>query len=251
MTKRPRVATIPRTPAPTPPREVRLNGSGAVALAVACVLALGGALGGAWLYVESEPAVDGRRPFEATAEATVTRVERRRGEQRPTVLHYAFPGVDGLMHKGRVRLRKDDPRAGTAVAGMSLPVRYDALEPSDNWVQGYAPRAIPFWAVVLLPAAAIASALGLAMLIRREWVLLEYGRSALGTVVSVEKLRGREHKAQRVLVEWNKLSGAKVRHTFEAGGSQFSAGMTVPVVYDVENPRRFAKYPMTLVRIRS
>ena len=246
------INTLPRELARTAPRPVRLNSSGWAVLIGAVLLLAGGVIGGGWLFVVAEASRQesaGLTDRGMLAQATVAEVRRTRGKDSRTRLTYIYT-AGGEQRQGTVQLRKSDPLARTATEGMRVPVRYLPSDPNESWMRGYSPEAIPFWVVLAAPVLPVAAGVGLLLYLRRELALLENGRAVLARVVSVHRLRGRSQPTQRVEIEWELLSGRKARQRFDVSSvGTLQPGSRLPVVYDAENPKQFARYPMAVTRL--
>ncbi|MGH9628507.1 MAG: hypothetical protein ACRD7E_09240 [Bryobacteraceae bacterium] len=112
------------------------------------------------------------------------------------------------------------------------------------------PRPPPVGVVSFIPPVFVLTAGLLFALIRRRSRLLSEGRATLAKVTRAEKLRARESTTWRVHYEWTLLSGA--RRSYHRDFQQKTPpapGTTIPIVYDRDNPRHHARYPLSLVRI--
>jgi hypothetical protein len=131
--------------------------------------------------------------------------------------------------------------------GAPLPVQYVPADPAINhpaeWERGATPAWLPFLFGPFF------GGLGILMYwaIRRQWRLLGEGRPAPGVVTSVK----RTDKAVIVKYEFRLLSGAvqKGRGSASSRKSFPGVGAVVCVLYDPDNPRRNALYPLQLVRM--
>jgi hypothetical protein len=243
--------TLPPELLRSAPRPVGLTPAG-VALVFVALAALAGSVAAA-VGLSAVAKRDAERarllPSEArTTAATVTRV-RRRGNEGQVTFDYRYV-AEGHERTGRGKVRKRDPLAARIAEGDSLTVRYLASEPGRSWLDGHQPKRFPFW----LPAAAAAMlAIGpavIATILRRQHELLENGRAALAQVTATKKVRHSHGGTSRVEYEWNLLSGARARSRYDTDRKAPAVGSVVPIVYDPDQPRRSALYPLRLVRVK-
>lgn len=236
------------------PRRVEPNTAGMVVLMWAAVLFGAAIWSGPWLYMSaqaSEKRIAQLASEGIATEAEVFDVQRRRGEgnRRTASIHYHYT-VDGQEHIGATRLRRQD-RDRFAV-GSRVSIRYLSSEPSASWMVGYGPSRTPIWPMLVIPQALVLGAIVLALLVRRQRRLLSEGRAALATVTKADKLVIKGKTTWRVHYEWMLLSGAKCTGRYKLEKKEPPPpGTLVPIVYDRDEPLRHAKYPLSLVRIKS
>jgi hypothetical protein len=179
------------------------------------------------------------------ARATVISIEPRRGENKRRRLVYRYE-AGGRTWERRLRLRRRDTRPVSV--GSVVPVRYLPESPESAWVTGYEPAPAPWLLAVIVPAALLAAALGLAVTLTRQRRLLEEGRAAQARVVGSKKISTQYSSSYQVEYEFRLLSGATRRVKTSASKQPQEQG-TVTVLYDRENPRRLTVYPLSLVRL--
>jgi hypothetical protein len=228
----------------SPPRPVRLSGVGVFVAFLAVALLAAAVFGAAWLPGVAARQAERRAQFERDAvagQAEITAIGPRRGKQGERTVTYRFT-AGGREYTGRARLQRRQWR--DLAPGARVPVRYLEGDPSISYPLGRGPRAFPLWAVPLavLPLAFLAALSGIS--IRNQRGLLMEGRPAAARVTASRR-HGKQHRMQ---YEFRRLSGAKITGTFDAS-KPLPPGATVTVVYDRENPRRVARYPLSLVRI--
>jgi hypothetical protein len=226
------------------PREVRLTAQGIVLLLIGEAALVGAVLTFlALMHVATQQAQ--LREAGGVANATVTSLWRNRGESRPTMVAYRFAGPDGgNIYEGSAKIPLHIWR--NLQVGSALQVRYDRANPSMNVPIGSENRAPPLW---LAPLAALGlCALGALVTtpVVKQLRLLAEGRAAPGRVMSLKKT----HKGTVVHYEFRLLSGAT--RTGNTGPLQKppASGSIVPVLYDSDDPRRQAVYPLALARLR-
>jgi hypothetical protein len=179
----------------------------------------------------------------AQTTAIITRVWRAGGKDSRHMVSYRFAAgaadeIDG---------RSSAPAAiwKGLVPGGSLPVRYVPGRPEINHPAEWESSGAPVWlAWVLFPILA-GPAVAFFILIRRQSRLLSEGRPAPGKVTEVK----RADKAVIVKYEFSLLSGALMKGKSGGGRRPPGIGSVVCVIYDPDNPRRNAIYPMPLVKL--
>jgi hypothetical protein len=241
----------------TAPRDVRVNGSGRVMLAIAAALVLGGIWGGVVLGRRAEIAARHVGLFASERIVTagdVIRLQKRGGDDDDDdyriTAHYRYT-ARGRELMGATTLRRSEREryeVGSPVAVWYLP-----SEPERNWLDGYSPRSEASWPATAVPVVCGITALVLIQLVRRQSKLLANGRPAMATVTKVEKKRT-DHGGTEWTVhyEWTTLSGATRTGKYQHGKKNLPAiGATIPILYDRDNSFRHSKYPMTFVTIRS
>jgi hypothetical protein len=79
--------------------------------------------------------------------------------------------------------------------------------------------------------------------------LLSGGRPAEARVTEVHRQTHSHGSSHRVELEFTVLSGAKHHGRLEQGSKPPAVGSTLIIVYDPDQPKRQARYPMKLVRV--
>jgi hypothetical protein len=234
---------------PSRPRPVRLNGSGWVVAIVGVLLAAGSPVGGIWLYSAGVRNRDLRRSIEAQgipAGAVVAGLSRTRGEHPKYIVSYRYPAGE-RFYNGRGSIRRAE--WAKLQIGSGLTVRYLPSNPARSWVLGYEPRQILFWVgpVVALSLAFFAWIAWNEL--RKQWMLLSEGRPAEARVVGSKKILHSHGRANHnVRYEFRLMSGAMSTGKYGTQKSPPEAGTTIRIVYDPDNPKRNAPYPLSLVR---
>ena len=114
----------------------------------------------------------------------------------------------------------------------------------------YEPGGPPVAVVALIPVGLAIGGLCTIWLVRRQRALLEDGRAAQARIVEVKRVRHNEHHGYKVQYEFKALSGVTTRVSLEASGSPQKAEWST-LLYDRENPKRCAVYPLPLVRVQA
>jgi len=234
------------------PREVRLTATGIVTLAIAAVLAAGAPAAGIGLGVLS-----GRQAEEARlmrqqsilVEGRVTRLWRSRENNRQPWLAYR------IQFQGR-NFEKS-AKVGLSVwrqltVGSWIPVYCVPSRPELNSPFVARRSVLPVW-VPFLVAVALAAGAALACLpVRRQRRLLAEGRVAPAIVVSHGKRVRSSHGSDLGIgysYQFPLMSGAIAMGKADPVKAPPAVGSTIPVLYDPENPRRNAPYPLAMVRL--
>ena len=90
----------------------------------------------------------------------------------------------------------------------------------------------------------------IAKALRRQRRLLEEGRPAIARVTSSRQRHGTHgHTHQHVEYEFTTLSGARRTGRFDAQRNVPVPGSTILVLYDPDEPKRQAPYPIRLYRV--
>jgi hypothetical protein len=106
------------------------------------------------------------------------------------------------------------------------------------------------WPAFLVPACCLGTFWWLTAMVRRQYALLAYGRSAMAVVKSVEKKRSEYGSDWRVHYQWRLLSGATRTGRYAHTATQPPGiGTGIPVVYDRDEPSKHSKYPLKLVAL--
>ncbi|HWR54097.1 MAG TPA: DUF3592 domain-containing protein [Bryobacteraceae bacterium] len=240
---------IPQELMRSSPRQVELTGTGRFMVVLAFLIAVGGTVGGAYLYdAASRDAVRaGNLKAEGLAtQAEILRVETTSGKNKKTVAHYRY-FVDGHPYESRVTLpRRDRSRFQT---GEFVSVRYLPSEPAFNAMEDYAPRTTPLAAAIAVPAVGAVIALIIVLVFRKQRRFLSEGRPSLARVYKVEKRWTGKHRTNRVHYQYTDLSGAMQTGSYDKNWSPPQPGTEFVVLYDREKPHRSMRYPMSLVTV--
>jgi hypothetical protein len=227
-------------------RPVRLAKCGIAMAAAAVTLAIGGLVLGTVLMKQSTREEKEARLLSAegtSAQATVVRVWRSGGESDSPRVRYTFT-VDGREFTTSHRV----PRKiwNTLKEGDAIEIRYAPADPSINHPVAWTGRVTPLFLALLMPLMFLGFAWGFVWLIRRQWNLLAEGRPAPAIVTSVK----RTDKAVLVRYEFPLLNGAIQKGKTNTSRKAIPGiGDVVCVLYDPDNPRRNALYPLQFVRM--
>lgn len=227
------------------PRDVRLTANGKALIVFAVVFAAAAAATAIVLPIVriGQQTERARLTAEATpATATIARVTLTKGDdpRRDVTYHYS---VNGAGYEHNVRF----PRRGrTLEEGGELAILYARSEPARSWLPGHEPDVLPLALVPLIPAALLAIGGLLTWPIRRERALLSEGRLAQARVLASTKVTNQHASGYQLSYEFTTLSGAAMKGKL-LQRSDVAVGDTIPIVYHRDNPRRNARYPLSLV----
>ena len=227
-------------------RPVRLSTTGKALIVAAVTLAVGAMTLGVFLgrKVRREAAERALlRDQGIAAEAVVTRVWRGGENNSEHRITYRFE------YGGRTYSRSVGTPVGiwrALAPGADLPVRFVPSKPATNHPVAWPPNELPAWLPYLLAAMVAIPAFLLPIPVRREARLLAEGRPAPGRVIGFKKT----DKSVRVRYEFRLLNGAIAEGKFNQSKPPVE-GMPICVLYDPENPRRNAPYPLSLVRLEN
>jgi Protein of unknown function (DUF3592) len=225
-------------------RPVRLA-AGGIALAVLGILfAIGGPVLGAFLATKSrnEAARNASLHEEGVeTSAVVTRVWRDGGKENRRMVAYRFSAGDRELigHSSPPRDIWD-----TLHEGDPLPIRYVPGKPEINHPTGWETPPMPTWLPWLMAGMFIWPGIMFWSMIRRQSWLLAEGRPTPGTVTAIR--RGKQVAA---VYEFKLLSGEVHKGRAMVNRPIPTVGDRVCVLYDPDNPRRNALYPLQLVKL--
>jgi hypothetical protein len=109
---------------------------------------------------------------------------------------------------------------------------------------------MPFWLVGVVPGLLLLCIVPIVTVVRRQAALLRDGRATLGRVIKTEKRKTGEGTSWRIEYEWQLINGAIRSGRHDSGKNPPPVGALIPIVYDRDNPKRHAPYPMWLVKAR-
>jgi hypothetical protein len=128
-----------------------------------------------------------------------------------------------------------------------VPVTFARSNPAGNYVFGREPQAMPQLVPYVVSLGLIAGGMALMVAFNREKRLLVEGRAALAVVTGQKK--DTSHGGKLAEYEFRLLSGTKMKGHMPATRKPAAAGTHVWVIYAADNPRRNARYPLSLVRL--
>jgi len=226
-------------------RPVRLTGAGIALVSVGVLMLLGALAAGIGLGIASGREYRQHRLMReqgVLADAEITRLWRARDEDKTPHLAYTF-----MFQEREYKGSASAPlRVWKSLAvGSRLPVRFLPANPASNRPEGWQDRPLSPW-VPCLAAAFRAGLSGLVALpLRRQARLLSEGRAARGVVTAHRKTKD----GTVVRYEFAQLSGAMAKGRSGPRKGAPAVGESICVLYNPEEPRRNAPYPLTLVKL--
>jgi hypothetical protein len=225
-------------------RAVRLSGQGMFLVGMAVFLVLGGIALGIFLAGKVRRETEQQRLLAdqgITANAVIARHWRTGGKSSTDRVQYRFE-YQGTVYTGNVRVPAKIWRGLTA--GQTLQVRFVPSQPAISHPVGWESRPLPLWFPYLIAGMLAVLGFILWLVISRQMRLLAEGRPVPGRVTAV----GRGRHGTVVRYEFQTLNGATMKGRSETRKLPLD-GAPVCVLYDPENPRRNALYPLPLVRL--
>jgi hypothetical protein len=230
---------LPQDLAQSAPRQVTLSRMGmavAVAMASLVIGAMAAAIG---LYQRLSHDAD---PV-AVTQARILRVQPR-GDR--VVVNYSY-SAGGRQYGGSTRVRKRE--ASRLPVDSTVSVQYAVSRPQESWLANYGRRPMPFWIAMAVPGALLLCIVPVVITVRRQARLLREGRVALARITNRRKRNLGDYSSWRVAYEWTLLSGAVRSGRHDSAKNPPPVGTLIPILYDRENPKRHAPYPLPLVRL--
>jgi hypothetical protein len=227
-------------------RPVRLTGLGKTAVVIAVTLVIGAVVLGVFLAGVARRKTEEQRLLRSEglpADATVTRAWLDSDKERQPLIAYRFDYA-GRAYTNRVETpRKIWPSLSK---GSTIQVRFVPSRPSISHPVAWNAPAFPIWLAYLVAGMIAALSLLPTIPVRCQARLLTEGRPAPGRVTGFRK-GGKDIEVQ---YEFRLLSGAIAKGRTNAFKPPVE-GSPVCVLYDPENPRRNALYPLSLVHLEN
>jgi hypothetical protein len=225
-------------------RPVSLTGGGIALLVVAGAMLLGAVAAGIGLGTAARRQAKDHRLLQeqgVNTDAQITRVWRSGDKNQQHLVSYRFT----VQERAYVARKGVPPRIWqTLKAGSSLPVRYLPSDPKVNHPTEWDDTPMPNWLPYLLSGALVAIAFGVTIPLRIQMRLLTEGRPAPGTVTGQQRTKD----GTILRYEFVLLNGATAKGRGQTRRPP-AIGSPICVLYDPENPRRNAPYPLTLVKL--
>ena len=228
-------------------RPVQLSRHGIALTVLGVVFLIGAPVLGMLVFQQSNKAGNKRsllRQEGVATTAVITRLWGTGGKDNRHMVQYRFAAenrdVEGKA-QAPFRIWKG------FVTGAGIPIRFVPAQPEVNHPSEWELSQVPMWVALLPGGILLLPSVVFFILIRKQMRLLSEGRPAPGTVTRIK----RTDKAVIVYYDFTLLSGAVMKG--RSGGGRWrpalGVGSPVCVLYDPENPRRNAIYPMPLVKL--
>ena len=225
-------------------RPVSLTGGGIALLVVAVLMLLGAVAAAIGLGTTAKRQAKDHRLLQeqgVNTEARITRLWRSGDKNQQHLVSYRFT-VQERAYEARNKVPTRIWQ--TLTVGSSLPVRFLPSDPKVNHPTEWDDTPMPNWLPYLLSGALVVIAFGVTIPLRIQMRLLTEGRPAPGTVTG-----HRRTKDGTILrYEFVLLNGATAKGRGQSRRPP-AIGAPICVLYDPENPRRNAPYPLCLVRL--
>ena len=225
-------------------RPVSLTGGGVALLVVAVLMLLGAVAAAIGLGTTARRQAKDHRLLQeqgVNTDARITRLWRSGDKNQQHLVSYRFT----VQEREYVARKGVPPRIWQKLtAGSSLPVRFLPSDPKVNHPTEWDDTPMPNWLPYLLSGGLVAIAFGVTIPLRIQMRLLTEGRPAPGTVTGHRRTKD----GTIIRYEFVLLNGATAKGR---GQSRLppAIGSPICVLYDPENPRRNAPYPLTLVKL--
>lgn len=230
------------------PRPVRLTGAGKAVAGLALALVGGALFGGMWLYdaaMRDQVQFQSREKERVSTEAEVVDLRSSRGKNARYLVIYQYR-AGGQVYRKQVAVRRTEWQK--LQAGSRLEVRYVPSNPELSWIPGHEPRGIPVWLVPLMSGGLALASWAIAQGIRKQRRLLSEGRPAQAQVMRSERFHRSHSHGNRVHYQFEALSGATCQGQYETAKAPPEPGTEITIIYDPDNLKDQARYPLSLVR---
>jgi len=225
-------------------RPVSLTSGGIALLVVAAMMLLGAVAAAIGLGTTARRQAKDHRLLQeqgVNTDAQITRVWRGGDKNQQHLVSYRFTVQERVYVA-----RKGVPSRiwQTLRAGSSLPVRFLPSNPKVNHPVGWDDTPMPNWVPYLVSGELAVIAVGLAMLLRKQMRLLTEGRPAPGIVTGWRRTKN----GTVIRYDFTLLNGATAKGRGQSRRPP-AIGSPVCVLYDPDNPRRNAPYPLCFVKL--
>ncbi len=233
------------------PRETQFTGAGKAAVVVMIVLVLTSVAGSIALALRAT--ADESRWKSWSAEAVSTQGEitglRKQGSGDDTKYYvdYSYQ-VNGTNYAASGQARSREWRRWKR--GDALEVIYRRTEPRQSWLPGHEPKGVPPFAALLFGAALLIPVPLIVHFLKRQQHLVELGRVAEATVVTVKKRSHDRGSYYAVEYEFENIAGSRRTGKFNATHKAPQIGEKLTVLYHPDEERWSARYPLSLVQVR-
>jgi hypothetical protein len=222
-------------------RPVQLSAQGTAIAVLAALLVIAGPVMGVFIAKQSRSQLEKQRLLReqgVDATAVITRLWQTGGKDSKHMVSYRFDAGTGKASAPSKIWR-------SFTVDAALPIRYVPSRPDVNhpaaWNASIPPAVLPYAiaAMMLLPGAL------LGVVMRKQMRLLSEGRPAPGVITALR----RADKNVTVLYEFQLLNGSVAKGRSAGGRRPPGVGTRCCVIYDPENPKRNAMYPMPMVKL--
>ena len=231
------------------PRAAVLTASGIMLYVLAALMLVGGLTGAVLFARESrrQQAVARRMVAEAReTDGSVIRLWRSGEHSDEYRVAYRF-AVDDRDRTGHATIRSGHWRSLSV--GSSIAVRYLPSNPSHNYPSADPPSPRPAWLPFAIGAAGVMAGLLLPLQVRRQRRLLEDGRPAPAVVTRMRRWHTQHGTQNMVYYQFALPDGGICKGRSNVHGRPMPADSVICILYDPDNPRRSALYPLCSVKL--
>jgi hypothetical protein len=231
------------------PRPAVLTGRGVMLYVLAALMLVGGVFGAVWIARESwRQRTEARRMVAAgrDSEGAVTRLWRHDGKSPDFRVAYKF-AVDGRDYTGHASVGSGYWMS--LHVGSPIAVRYLPSAPARNFPAAYPPTPTPAWLAFLIGGMGAVAGVLLPLKVRRQRHLLEDGRPAPAVVARVRRLRSQHGTQNIVYYQFALPDGGVCKGRSNCHDRSMLKDSVICILYDPDNPRRSAPYPLCTVKL--
>jgi hypothetical protein len=231
------------------PRPVALTGRGIMLYVLTAVMLVGGVLGAVWIAGESRRQQAEARQMLAEGrdtEGVVTRLWLGGGKSDEHRVAYRFT-VDGRDLSGHATIGSGYWKS--LQTGSPIAVRYLSSAPAHNYPSANPPGPTPAWLALLMGGICVGAALLMPLKVRRQRHLLEDGRPAPAVVTRLRRWRTQHGTQNVVYYEFTLPEGGVCKGRCNVEGKSMPKDSVICILYDPDNPRRSAPYPLCTVKL--
>jgi hypothetical protein len=179
-------------------------------------------------------------------EGVVTRLWRGGGKSDEHRVAYRFT-VDGRDRTGRATIRSGYWKS--LQVGSAIPVRYLPSDPAHNYPSANPPAPTLAFVPFLFGGVFVVTGALLPLKVRRQRHLLEDGRPAPAVVTRMRKFRSQHGAHNVVYYQFALPEGGICKGRYNVEGRFMPKDSVICILYDPDNPRRSAPYPLCTVKL--
>jgi hypothetical protein len=231
------------------PRPVGLTGRGIVMYVLSAVFLAGGVIAGVAMASEGRRQQTEARRMSAEGQETggvVTRLWRSGDKSDDHRVAYRFT-LDGRDRTGQATIGSGYWKS--LRTGQPIAIRYLPSAPAHNYPSASPPSPMPAWLPFLLGGIFAVCGLLMPFQVRRQRHLLEDGRPAPAVVTRMRRRRSQHGSQNLVYYQFALPDGSVCQGRSNVEGKSFPEGSVICILYDPDNPRRSAPYPLCTVKL--
>ena len=231
------------------PRPTALTGRGIAMYAMSALFVVGGVIGGVLIARQIRGQQAQERLIRAEGRETggvVTRLWRGGGKSDEHRVAYRFT-VDGRDRTGRATIGSgywSSLRDGSPIA-----VRYLPSNPAHCYPSASPPEPTPAFVPFLFGGVFIVCGVLMPLKVRRQRHLLEDGRPAPAVVTRMRRWRTQHGAHNVVYYQFALPEGGVCKGRCNVEGKVLPKDSVICILYDPDNPRRSAPYPLCSVKL--